>query len=124
MNEQRKEAFKTYKTEPSQPKDPQALKAEAFNQVKDKMDEATFNATMEYAVENADKWTIADLRKIMTYDDDIKNSYEQGKADALKELKRVGNAQPVGSVPPRQNKREEDFRPESFNNVLGRLIRN
>lgn len=122
INEQRKEAFKSYQTETKHGVKPQVTREEIYEQVKDKLAKEDFDSTMDYVVNNADSWTVMDLRKIMTYDTDIQKSYEQGKADAIRELKRVGNAQPVHSAPSRS--KEVYNEPESFNSYLGRLVRN
>lgn len=112
LNAERKTNFEKYKAgvteQPvTQSEVKYASKDEMYDVVKDTMNKDEFEEVFKYAEENAPKWTIADARKVMKYDDDVKAAYERGKAEALGYVKSAGNAKPTSNNPPQKVKNEE-----------------
>lgn len=87
-----------------------------------------FNTMVETIKSTYPKWTLRDLRHVLTYDDDIAKAREEGarleRERLTKELRSTGNAQPISRAA-RKEVEEEEPDPiygRSFNDIVRNMI--
>lgn len=115
-NKQRQLAFETARQNIPVPQSTQELTPDQYYEtIKDQISKEEYDALLPQIQESMNKWSLLDLKKIITYENDMKAAEERGKAEGrrlmLAEVKSAGAMLPMALDEPRKRQETPERRP-------------
>lgn len=115
-NKQRQLAFETARQNIPVPQSTQELTPDQYYEtIKDQISKEEYDALLPQIQEGMSKWSLLDLKKIITYENDVKAAEERGKAEGrrlmLAEVKSAGAVLPMALDEPRKRQETPERRP-------------